>query len=270
MPTLHLSPARLSNTTLIKDFKSLMLRHGATGVGDWNIPTFSERQKLDIVPLVFGLMPELAIKDRPYDLKIKPFIKAHFEELGLEQDNELIDIVKSISDQYFNTAPNRLHYFRRKFNVSDVRASKIFSKITERQNGRCGLCGVDFNKSNYETLDHIIPWRIIGDVPDGSNWQFLCADCNTGKNSVVSYLQLPESINWRYSNTLLDASSDVDLTRRLRYTVLCRDEKCQELGCANNALTSELFVTKISKTSLQLHDFYKTKCKMHLGTEITI
>jgi 5-methylcytosine-specific restriction endonuclease McrA len=238
-----------------------MLRHGVLGTGRPDIEDISEYKKFRMIPMVFGLMPESAIRGRSYDLKIIPIIKYHLEELSIDYDEELLHVIKNLCDQYFHTSLNGGHYTRRKYKVSDVRATRyMFDKIISRQNNRCTVCGSLFSSENIETLDHIIPWRLIGDVLDGSNWQFLCVKCNNSKSSNLSYTQMSEFLNWTY----LSADSDGGITNRTRYAVLCRDQKCKFPGCDKNPKNSSLDVIKLTKKSAYLFEFLETRCQEHL------
>lgn len=252
---------RLRDADSIVSFKNLMLKHGVLGYGLPNIPEVSEIDRFKILPMVFGFMPEAAIRNRKYDKKIIPIIRAHLEELNISYDDELLQIIKFLCDQYYSTSPNLSQGRKKKFQISDIRSNRFMhQKIFERQNGRCHICGTLFNHLNYETLDHIIPWRLIGDVQDGSNWQFLCAQCNTSKAINISYLQMPESLNWSYT------SSDTDslITNKIRYAVLCRDRRCMHIGCNGNYKNNELTVCKTSEHSSFLFEFLEARCPDHL------
>jgi 5-methylcytosine-specific restriction endonuclease McrA len=238
-----------------------MLRHGVLGSGRPDIDEVSEFEKFKVIPFVFGLMPEAAIRGRRYDLKVIPIIRSHLDELSINYDDELLHIVKNLCDQYFHTTPNTDHYTRRKFQISDVRATRfMYEKIMGRQNSRCAICGTHFSADNIETLDHIIPWRLIGDVHDGSNWQFLCSRCNTSKATNLSFIQMPEFLNWSYVNTETESS----ITNRIRYAVLCRDGRCRIPGCDKTPLNSDLEVVKLTRKSAYLYEFLEVRCKNHL------
>ena len=237
-----------------------MLKHGVLGSGRVDIEDVSEYEKFKTIPLVFGLMPESAIRGRRYDLKVIPIIRRHFDELSVMYDEELLHVVKNLCDQYFHTTPNTEHYTRRKFQISDVRATKfMYEKIMSRQNSRCAVCGSLFGADNIETLDHIIPWRLIGDVYDGSNWQFLCSKCNTSKATNLSFIQMPEFLNWSYVNS----DNESGITNRIRYAVLCRDQGCRFPGCDKNPKNSDLDVVKLTDRSAYLYEFLEVRCKKH-------
>lgn len=252
---------RLRNAESLENFKKLMLRHGVLGAGRYEIKDLPEYTKFTMIPMVFGLMPDSAIRGRTYDLKIIPIIKHHLEELSITYDEELLHVIKNLCDQYFHTSLNGGHYTRRKFKISDVRATRfMFDKIIDRQNNRCTVCGSIFSSENIETLDHIIPWRLIGDVQDGSNWQFLCVRCNTSKSSNLSYIQMSEFLNWNYSTS----ESDGNLSNRTRYAVLCRDQGCKFPGCDKNSKNSSLDVIKLTQKSSYLFEFLESRCTDHL------
>ena len=252
---------RLKNDGVIDLFKGLMLKHGALGYGVEDAISLSELERFKIIPLVFALMPESAIRGRKYDLKIKPIIRDHLDELYIKYDETLLSVIKSLCDQFFQTSNNYDHNSIKKYQISNIRATRpMFNKITDRQCGRCNVCGVKFDAINFETLDHVIPWRLIGDVKDGSNWQFLCARCNSSKSSNLSFLQMPEIMNWSY----VSSEKDGLLTNRIRYAVLCRDQKCKHPNCENSFKNSQLEVLKIGKGTSYLYEFLETRCIDHL------
>src|SRR5262249_30230059 len=146
--------------------------------------SFTELELLTIVPLVFGLLPARAVVREKPDDRIKPHIIEHLRSLAVDHDEELIDVLKSIADQYYATQPPESRFIdgergtqpvrpTRKFGISDVKAANYsrYRLLLERQAGRCAICGIPFNESATEELDHILPWRLVGDIPDGSNWQ---------------------------------------------------------------------------------------------------
>ncbi len=61
----------------------------------------------------------------------------------------------------------------------------------------------------------------MGDDPvDGSNWQFLCRDCNVGKSSDPYY-----SLNRSIWNCISKMEKD-ELTKTVRFAALVRDGEC--------------------------------------------
>lgn len=257
----HLSrEKRLVEPAIVSRFRNFLLRHGVLGSGDLSMPPLSHEEKFEVIPLIFGYMPEKAVKDRSFDLRVKPIIREHFESIGLTADDELVDIVKTICDQFYSTSPKNL-LRRRKFTINDIRANRMHAELLHRQNHRCTICGIDFRRSGGETLDHVIPWRILGDVRDGSNWQILCAECNAGKSSTISHLLMAESRNWAYGTH--DGDGIDNHNNRLRFAVLSRDGKCMQPGCNLGPKETHLSVIRMVQTGLHVYDHYSTWCAEH-------
>ena len=106
---------RLKNDGVIDLFKGLMLKHGALGYGVEDAISLSELERFKIIPLVFALMPESAIRGRKYDLKIKPIIRDHLDELYIKYDETLLSVIKSLCDQFFQTSNNYDHNSIKKY-----------------------------------------------------------------------------------------------------------------------------------------------------------
>lgn len=261
------SPARLASHSYLHLFKEIFLAHGALGVSTSN-RDFSEVERMTIVPLVFGLIPHGAIYRKSRDIQIKPLIREHFAKLGISnKDEELISIVKEIADQYyFSAAPRPV---RRKMSVSDLRTNSRHDYLCLRQmqHGRCGICGALLSDSD-EHLDHKIPFRLVGDVANGSNWQILCRQCNIGKSSWLSALQPSVSQNWIYGDLDLEhcgsesnPADDIGLTSR--YALLALRRKCEAPGCSNTRLESRLRVQLNVPTGLPILDNFIVLCEAH-------
>ena len=268
-----LSPDRLKNPHNLEKFKNILICHGVLGSKpiDYDCYQFSEVQKWEIVPLIFGLMPRKAIERPNYDLRIKPHIKEHLSNIGLSYDDEyLVHIIKKISDQYYETL-NLKDRPKRKMGISDLRATKpdTYLQLKSEQNSRCAICGSFFNGETPESLDHIIPWRILGDIRDGSNWQILCEKCNTGKSYFLSCLQTYEFFNWMYMGdskgvpSLYDSNSSESYSLRLRYAILSWQKECYVEGCFGNATNSSLSLKSEVESSLEIFDAYKVACDKH-------
>jgi len=267
----HLSPERpthLIERSTIHAFKTLMLRHGALGRGDSSLERPNHSDIRNIVPLVFAYIPEGSIRPRPADLRIKPIVRAHLSSLGIGEDDELVSIIKSLSDQYYATSNFNEFAKPRKFSMSDIRAIGAYQWLVQRQNSRCALCGFSFRDHGGETLDHIIPWRLIGDNQDGSNWQILCAGCNSGKSSHLTHLMLLASMNWVYGKTL--NLSDEEYSNQVRFSVLSRDGRCTSPGCNATPLNSSLRLVKSIGSGLGLYDFFTTRCEIHAHIKMSI
>ena len=133
------------------------------------------------------------------------------------------------------------------------------------QGRRCAVCGALFEAPGDETLDHTVPFRIIGDAPDGANWQILCPACNGGKAERLSALQSLEALNWTYR----DASGSFVCTPslRTRYVVLAQAGCCEYIGCGASPSTTQLMVQRISDTGLWVADNLHVRCQTHAAEE---
>ena len=143
---------RLRDAKSIACFKNLMLKHGVLGYGVPNIAEISELDKFKILPMVFGLMPDAAIRNRKYDKKIIPIIKMHLDELSVPYDDELLQIIKCLCDQYHSTSPNGSQSRKRKFMISDIRSNRfMFEKIFERQGLFTSIQGQAKRHNTFDT-----------------------------------------------------------------------------------------------------------------------
>jgi 5-methylcytosine-specific restriction endonuclease McrA len=251
-------------TDVLADLKRIFLAHGVLGYGDpasqREIVNVSEMAKLRIVPLIFGLIPAKAIDPtRNPTTPIKPFIIQGMTELGLPIDKDLVSVIKGISDQYFNTKICPHLAKKGKFGMRDLRTrTKQYRHILSLQSGRCAVCGSEFNGSIIETLDHIIPFHLIGDVQDGSNWQILCDRCNSGKGSYITPLQSLFSTNWVYSGP------HGTLHEECRYITLACGKRCNIEGCTNHPGNSKLHVIRHTDRYPFLTSNLKVVCDAHL------
>jgi 5-methylcytosine-specific restriction endonuclease McrA len=249
-------------------FKDVFLAYGARGYRDNSsfvkVHRLNESEKLQVVPLVFQLLPFSVVNPhsgRRLVDPIKPAIKHHISTIGLdESDHDLIEILKSCSDQYFKcayakefgTKPN-------KNKISDLRANKtLYKKICDRQNNRCCICGSVLRIQCDETLDHIIPFSLMGDIPDGANWQILCSECNSGKGHYLSALQIPHSINWIYPRVDFPVPS-----RETRYCALTRNPQCAHPGCNATAMTRQLRLVHNGHDGLAIYSNLRVYCELH-------
>lgn len=270
--TLRCSVDRLGDQSRITLFKQLFLAHGVRGRRESDAQ-FTERQRLEVIPLVFGLLPRRAIFRSRGVTRIKPFIVDHLISVGIGGgDSDLIDIVKEIADQLYYAMRNQ----RRKWGVSKLRVSDrdLYRKLQDNQRKRCAVCGVLLHCVD-ETLDHKIPFRLVGDVPDGSNWQLLCDKCNRGKSSWFSALQPPCVGNWAYED--LDADDltgeviDIEsafgrVGETLRYCVLASGRQCEANGCGRTARDGPLAVVLQTTTGLPVMDHMQVRCEEHAGS----
>jgi 5-methylcytosine-specific restriction endonuclease McrA len=262
MRSLLSSPARLTDQTSVEYLKAHLCAHGALGTyRALRAVPLTELEKFQLVPLVFGLMPSSAYTNRRPDAAIKPLIETHLTTLGLPRDQLLTDVLKSVCDQFWETRRDGSgRRLKRKYGMRDVRPmTRMYRALVDRQRSRCALCGATLTRSN-ETLDHIVPFRLVGDVPDGSNWQILCQACNGAKGNYVSSLQATHAYNWVYSTDTVPIATPPAETRFLIYAQAGR---CTADGCAVTPTTGALFIEKIRDTGLAVADNLTVRCAAH-------
>lgn len=261
MQTLLSSPARLRDDTSIGFLRDLFLFHGV--LGHRVTPSqshFSELDRLRIVPMVFGLLPKGVLFRDHHLVLIKPLIREHLDNVGAPYDEKVVDVLKSIGDQYFNTDPTAgpLWFRRSKWGIGHLKAGnpQLYLALRTAQHGRCATCGIVLQQAD-ETLDHSIPWRFIGDVMDGSNWQLLCARCNAGKREFLTSLQSSQTLNWIYGLPAREATSES------RYAVLTQRPHCEVVGCSATAHTARLHLIPRLPTGLPVADNLAVRCEHH-------
>lgn len=255
------------SASTIDAFKTLFTGHGALGKASyeqWSCAVnFTENQKRQILPLVFGLIPPnlFQIPTSPYRA-VKPEIVKHLNNLGLDSnDNDLVEIIKKISDQYYFCISDQQRSSQRKGRISTLKSdANLYKKVLSRQNHRCSFCGVLFDNIVLETLDHIIPYKLLGDPPEADNWQILCKPCNSGKKEYISNLQSPQAWNWIYNSNEINSPIAEDL----RYVVLSSSLKCSVPGCSAKKHNEQLIVTRKEKNSLPVLWNVAVYCRAHL------
>jgi 5-methylcytosine-specific restriction endonuclease McrA len=230
---------------------------------------FSEAEKLEFVPLIFGLLPrKAAIRDSVY-VEVKPAIREHLERVGVPCDDLILDIVKVLCDNFDRSKPSDPGSGRirpRKFGLADLKQRPtVYNSIRRSQGGRCAVCGVQFLGDAVETLDHVVPWRLGGDPPDGSNWQLLCKPCNEAKGNLISSLVMLESHNWVYSDTNKPSAEYLDqaISSRSRFLALATFAKCQHAACGAGPSNTELFVVKTVPSGFSVFDHLSVYCEPH-------
>lgn len=263
-------PARLVEGRTLRIFVAVFAEHGALGkrksVDPELLAGLSDVDRLYVVPLIFGLMPREALRrKRSADYPVKPHIVAHLTALGIPNDEALIDIIKSVADQFVDTAkdPVTRRSNKKKKTIGDLRAGdrRLYSEIMAEQDDRCVVCGAPFDSRTEPTLDHVIPWRLVGDIPDGANYQFLCSECNSSKGSYLSSLQSPHFFNWVYS---ANSPPPLDFPGgETRYIVLSRAVGCSEPGCGRTKKHAALFVRTTRPTGLAVTDHLTAVCGAH-------
>lgn len=231
---------------------------------------FSEAQKLEFLPLMFGLMPRAgALRSSAY-MEIKPLIREHLRHLEIPDEDLLVDLLKDLCDNFDRTQPNdpsRRRFRPRKFGIGDVRQLQpVYARLRESQRYRCAICGAAFDGKVAETLDHIIPWRLGGDPPEGSNWQILCKPCNDGKSDLISSIALVEYFNWVYADTkdVVPDLSENKISLRSRYLLLSCREQCELETCKMGPTGAELVIVRRAKTGFSVFDHLAVYCVAHV------
>lgn len=270
MTSLVSSPERLTDSKTIDLFKQIFVYHGAIpGRGADGDGDFSEADRMAIVPLVFGLMPVGAVHRRNRDVAVKPLILDHLDALGVDpQDETLVSILKEIADQLHLTSG--LKPVRRKMRVSDLRMtrSRDYQRLRTVQANRCCICGVPL-KDAEEHLDHKLPFRLLGDIASGLNWQLLCDDCNIGKSSWLSALQPTVAQNWLYGDLDMESTKpellgDYRLGLTARFSVFAQRKSCGHSGCSRTAKNSQLKLRLRFSSALPVVDHFEVRCLEHL------
>lgn len=272
MTSLVSSPARLVEPESLQLFTELFVSHGTLGAAV-GAREFSEEERMRVVPLVFGLIPRQALYRSSRDRLLKPLIRDHLGAIGAPTGDEtLVSLIKEVADQFVLTAaPNAV---RRKMTVADLRAryAREYRKLRDKQKLRCGICGVSLT-DDEEHLDHRIPFRLVGDVSDGANWQLLCGVCNIGKWSWFSALQPTVAHNWMYADVDLEERSQGGIRRMpvsltLRYSVLAQRRRCEVLGCEQTPRDSRLHITLRHVSGLPVIDNLKVLCEQHAAIDV--
>lgn len=266
MTSLVSSRERLRDPRSIDLFKRIFVAHGATGLPSGS-RDFSEVDRMSIVPLVFGLLPAQSVQRSNRDQLVKPIIRRHLTAIGLQPDDELVTILKEISDQFFLSSSSIA--VRRKMKISDLRSSqpREYSNLRTTQNFRCAICGIPLTDTD-EHLDHRIPFRLIGDVRTGANWQLLCGACNIGKSHWISALQPSVSQNWAYAGlsglSLADEGDQVnEYNLTLRFSLLSQRRKCEHPGCSTGPFSGQMHLVRNVESSLPVIDHYMVMCDQH-------
>jgi 5-methylcytosine-specific restriction endonuclease McrA len=263
MQTLASSPERLADRGALEALKGLFLYHGVLGYRDTTRGRdIQDLDRFSILPLVFGLLPATVlsrVSSTAVFQPAKPLLADHLVSLGIEAEELLLDVLKSVAEQWASTRPGRTN--RRKYSVTDVRAlGTPYRTIRGRQNGRCRYCGRVLAVSD-EALDHTVPFRLIGDVADGANWQLLCSDCNLGKGEFLTTLAMPVAYNWVYSFNEKDLT---DVRIRTRWVVLAQRGRCDSCGAGPDV--AELHVIPRREGDAFIADLLTISCDGHLLT----
>jgi 5-methylcytosine-specific restriction endonuclease McrA len=260
MASLLSSQARLTDPVTISLFKRVFVQHGASSrvtpvAGSADL---TQEERLAVVPLVFGLMPAAALDRRQYAqaIRLKPLIRSHLSSIGLRpDDDDLVDILQNVIYHYTTTMdfPNRTAI--KKKSIGEVRATapRLYREIKARQANRCATCGLLFSDLKQETLDHVIPWRLVGDPSSGANWQFLCRPCNLGKQHWLSAIQDSDSNNWWYGCPE-ERLTESAVSHETRFVVLAQRPKCDVRGCGLGPRDTHLLLERQTATGLAVAD----------------
>jgi hypothetical protein len=255
----HLSAAPGS----IDILRRVMLWHGVLGerVGDLEPILNADDWWRFVVRNAFLLVPKsvFVTSNSVGPVKyLKPIIIEHLQALGVIIDEELIEIVKRLVDQLLLTERRLGSDFTiRKASVASLKArnQQRYIWLRDRQRGRCAICGIKLEVAKEE-LDHVIPFRLIGDVPDGSNWQLLCKSCNSAKSCFLSPLQYPECFNWIY-RSVVDAANHP--SNHTRFVALKTQGRC--FTCGATAKQARLGVTRRCVNGLAVADNLAVVCE---------
>jgi hypothetical protein len=102
-------------------------------------------------------------------------------------------------------------------------------------------------------------------VPDGSNWEIMCEPCNAGKADVLSYHQIPASLNWVYSsNSIKEPLWHLSiLHKQTRYVTLMRFQRCYHDDCQAGPSDAYLRVISRDGDGLLIPDHLIVECDRH-------
>lgn len=87
--------------------------------------------------------------------------------------------------------------FFRKNNTRCTYSTEYKKIILQKQHFRCAICKKPVSEASH--LDHIIPWKYVGDELE-DNLQMLCASCNHKKQASISYPLLHILANTKKNN----------------------------------------------------------------------
>lgn len=257
-------------------FRNLFLAHGVFGQSR-SENNFSERDRMSVVPLVFALVPWGAVYRNARLRQLKPLIRQHLSSIGLTAaDEEFVEIVKEIADQiYFSSVVA----VRSKMTLSRLRAESpsIYRSMVQAQAGRCSLCG-ELLTACIPTLDHRVPFKILGDPSDGANWQVICDACNTGKWTWFSALQPPVAHNWIYDSIpckkmqafLESQDGDIEsvLGLTLRYCLFASKRACYFANCKRTVRESRMRIVRRKREGLLVWDHLDIACDHHAYNDV--
>ncbi len=205
-------------------------------------------------------MPADALSRATANALVKPLIRDHLTRIGELPDEELVDLLKPVLDQYHQTAI--LGNARRKWGIRDIRGTVHFKQLMGRQRNRCAVCGLDVALSGNASLDHIIPFSLIGDTQTGENWRITCDNCNSGKTHWLSAVQSAHAIGWLYRHGRHSVSEPHQETR---WVCLALAGRCSVSSCPNGPADGQLYLRRISDSGLWVISNIAVVCEAHLG-----
>lgn len=199
--------------------------------------------------LLSALMPDFVFSSD--NDKVKDAIREHLNNVGIESDENLVSAIKFLAS---NVKKANSENTVAKQTIGGVYSCyrSIFLKIMKRQNSRCSCCGCPLKYGENIDLDHILPAHLGDDALAGANWQFLCKECNRGKNEFLHYTSRfaqVATITTKYKHAL---------TEPLRYAALERDGECQK--CHAKPHEKQLVVTRRFESGCWVLDNVITYC----------
>jgi 5-methylcytosine-specific restriction endonuclease McrA len=228
---------------------------------------FSEIRKLELLPLVFSLIPRSALSLSPIRGRFRPAIAEHLSALGIsEPPDDLVLAIKHICEQIVLSSKELAEKVglptTRKYGVADLRAQGTYTSLERAQRGRCAVCGVLLAEASSIELDHIIPFYLMGDLADGRNWQLLCGPCNNGKRAQLSAMQAAEAWDWIPPQKVVEAANN-SVSLRTRFVVLATRGRCTIASCGLGSRETELRVIQPYSSALPVTDLLDVRCVNH-------
>jgi 5-methylcytosine-specific restriction endonuclease McrA len=259
-----IKPAQVTDQIAIEDFLRLFSR---TRDPESTVPGLSELRKLEILPLVFSLIPRSALSLSPVRGRFRPYVVEHLSALGIvSPSDDLVMTVKHICEQIVlsskELAENVGLQAQRKYGVADLRAQGLYAPLERAQKGRCAICGVLLARALSIELDHIVPFYLMGDIADGRNWQLLCGPCNNGKRAHLSALQASEGWDWVTPQRVAETARN-HLNLRTRYVALATRARCSVESCGKGPQDVKLYVVQRYSTALPVSDLLDVLCAVH-------
>lgn len=207
--------------------------------------------------ILFSLIPIKAL-DPASGESYEALVDEHLGNLGIsvphDQKRNLIDLLININKLKGMTSGQARAQTARLGNLKLDLA--LYEKVLNRQGYRCVWCGVKLdNPAVVESLEHMLPKHLGDDLPEALNWAIACSSCNSGKQDSVVWSTTAYAFDFFERNDFQDLEK---VSLKHRWTVLCRDGKCDD--CGIRARDSELFVYKRINTGLAIPTNCSTTC----------